>query len=90
MEDEKRLVMMVAAGKALDYKKEKPGADAEEILRKVMRDMKAKRNDKIAAIAAATRAIKYFDETPESGNKTIMQKVMNALPEISRTSNSGN
>lgn len=88
MEDEKRLVMMVAAGKALDYKKEKPSADAEEILRKVMKDVRARRDDKVAAIAAATRAIKYFDETPELGNKAIMQKIMNALPEISRTSSS--
>lgn len=77
-----KLAMMIAAGKALELKTKKPYADTEEILKIVMKDVKAHGNAKIGAIAAATRAIKYKEQSPGAKDKEIMQRVMNESAEI--------
>ena len=77
-----KLMMMVAAGKALDYKNRKPFAGSNEIIQNIVMDIKANGNAKISAIAAANRALKYKEENPKALDKEIMQKVMNETTEI--------
>lgn len=77
-----KLAMMIAASKAIEYKKKKPQADTEEILRHVMRAVNARGDAKIGAIAAATRAVKYKEQNPGAKDKEIMQRVMNESSEI--------
>jgi hypothetical protein len=77
-----KLAMMIAASKAIEYKKKKPYAETEEILRHVMRAVNAHGDAKIGAIAAATRAVKYKEQNPNAKDKEIMQRVMNESSEI--------
>ena len=77
-----KMAMMVAASKAIEYKKKKPHAETEEILRYVMKAIIARGDAKIGAIAAATRAVKYKEQNPDAKDKEIMQRVMNESTEI--------
>ena len=81
-EKDTKVAMMMAAGKALELKRKKPQADTEEILKQVMKDIKASGNAKIGAIAAASRAIKYREQEPGAKDKDIMQRVMNESSDI--------
>jgi hypothetical protein len=83
MNQDGKVVMMIAAGKALGYKKQNPGADHEEILKHVMNNIHGDKESKINAIVAANRALKYIQENPELGDKKVMQKIMDELDEIS-------
>ena len=74
--------MMMAAGKALDYKKSNPDAESAEIMQHIMVNVGATGNAKISAIAAADRALKYKEENPRANDKEIMQRVMNESSEI--------
>ncbi len=79
-----KIAMMIAASKALDYKKINPKADSEEVLQFIMKELKAKGQEKIGAMAAATKALNYLDDSSLS-HKQIMQKVMNDSEEILMT-----
>ena len=86
MDDEKiKIAMMMAASKALDYKKINAKADDDEVLQFVMKEIKANSVAKIGAMAAATKALKYLQETPNAKDKEIMQKVMNESDDILMT-----
>ena len=86
MDDEKiKIAMMMAASKALDYKKINPKADDEEVLQFVMNEIKANSVAKIGAMAAATKALKYLQQSPGAKDKEIMQKVMNESNDILMT-----
>lgn len=80
-----KVAMMVAVGKALDYKKKKPNVDIEEIAKYLMKLIKSQGKMKIASIAAASRAIKYKEQNPRELDKKIMQRVMNDIDEILKT-----
>ena len=77
-----KVFMMVAAGKALDYRTINPSASSNEIMQFVVNGVEAEGSAKIGAIAAADRAIKYKEQNPRSSDKEIMQRIMNETPEI--------
>ncbi len=79
-----KIAMMTAASKALDYKKINPKADSEEVLQFIMKELKAKGQEKIGAMAAATKALNYLEDS-SLNHKQIMQKVMNDSEEILMT-----
>jgi len=79
-----KIAMMTATSKAIDYKRINPKADHEEVLQFIMKDLKAKGQEKIGAVAAASKALKYLED-PSLSNKQIMQKVMNESEEILMT-----
>ena len=80
--DDEKVVMMVAAGKAIDYLNDKPEADSEEVIRYVMKEIrKSGREARIMGVAAANRTIQY-KQTLKIGDKGIMQRIMNELPSI--------
>ena len=81
MED--KVKMMVAVGKALDYMKKKPGADTEETIKHVMKELRLRKDLKIKAIAAGSLALKYKERSKMS-DKEIMQKIMNELDKIAK------
>lgn len=74
--------MMIAAGKALDYKKMNPDAEPNEVIQHVMFSVNAMSSIKINAIAAANRALKYKEQNPKSDDKEILQRIMNESSEI--------
>lgn len=80
-----KVFMMVAAGKALDYKKRNPDAHSNEIIQHIVKDVDALGHVKISAIAAADRAIKYKDQNPKVPDKDIMQRIMDEAVEILET-----
>ena len=77
-----KMVMMTAAGKALDFKKLKPDADVEQITQHLMATIKSQKQAIIAGIAAAIRAVNYKERNPRMSDKEIMQKIMNETNEI--------
>jgi len=77
-----KIIMMVAASKALDYKSKKPLAESNEIIQYVMMNVSAMSNMKISAIAAANRDLKYKEQNPGANNKEIMQRIMDESAEI--------
>jgi len=80
-----KVFMMVAAGKALDYRKRNPDASSNEIIQHVVSEVMSPGHVKVGAIAAADRAIKYKDQNPKMPDKDIMQRIMNEAPEILET-----
>ena len=58
MESDKKVTMIVAASSAVAYKKNKPNADAEEIMKHVMKGMDAKKDAKVFGFAAYNFVIK--------------------------------
>lgn len=79
-----KIAMMTAASKALDYKKINPKADSEEVLQYIMKELRAKGQEKIGAMAAATKALNYLEDSSLS-QKQIMQRIMNDSEEILMT-----
>lgn len=77
-----KVMMVIAAGKALDYKKMNPDAEPNEVIQYVMFSINAMSNIKINAIAAANRALRYKEQNPKSNDKEIMQRIMNEASEI--------
>ena len=77
-----KLAMINAADVVLKYKKQKPEADVEEIIKHVMKSLKVKGKSKIYSIAAANYALKYKEKKPWVKDKEIMQKIMNESGEI--------
>ena len=77
-----KVIMMVAASKALDYKSKKPLAEHNEVIQHVMANVSAVSNMKISAIAAANRALKYKEQNPRANDKEIMQRIMDEASEI--------
>lgn len=80
-----KIAMMIAASKAMDYKKINPKSDSEEVLQFIMKELKAKGQEKIGAMAAASKALKYLEEDSSLTQKQIMQRVMNESEEILMT-----
>jgi len=79
-----KIAMMTAASKALEYKKINPKSDSEEVLQFIMKELKAKGQEKIGAMAAATKALNYLEDS-SLNHKQIMQKVMNDSEDILMT-----
>jgi len=72
-----------SAIKALDYKKNKPNADVEEIMKAIF--LIPSRGDaqvKKGIVVGVSKAVKYAEADPRATNKEIMQKIMNELDEI--------
>ena len=70
------IAMVNAASYALEYQDKNPGADIEEIIRKVMSNLDVLRTDKnlkIFGIAAASEALKLKKENKNKTNKQILQ-----------------
>jgi len=70
------IAMVNAASYALEYQDKNPGADIEEIIRKVMGNLdvlKTKNNLKIFGMAAASEALKLKKENKHKTNKQILQ-----------------
>jgi len=84
---EEKVIMMVAAGKALAFMEKKPRADAEQVLRYVMKEIKADKKEKIGAIAAANFAVKYRQKNPEATSRKIMQEIMKEINNIIKSIN---
>ena len=80
-----KVIMVIAAGKALDYKKINPDAPSNEVIQHVMFSINAMSSIKINAIAAANRALKYKEENPRLEDKMILQRIMNEASEIIET-----
>ena len=80
-----KMLMMVAAGKALDYKKMNPEANSGEVIQHIVNYIEALGHIKISAIAAADRAIRYKEQNPKSDDREIMQRIMNESSEILET-----
>lgn len=80
-----KMLMMVAAGKALDYKKTNPDAHSSEIMQHIVNYIEALGHVKISAIAAADRAIRYKEQNPKANDKEIMQRIMDESSEILET-----
>ena len=79
--EKRRISLMVAASKALDYKKKNPNAEIGEIMHSIMKDNEIIESAKTSAVPAVTRAIKYKEST-NLNDKQILQKIMNEMPEI--------
>ena len=81
-ENDKKVAMMIAASKALEYKKQNPSAIIEEVMQHIINSINVERDAKIAAIASANKAIKYKEQAMK--DKEIMQKIMNESDQILR------
>jgi hypothetical protein len=72
-----------SAIKALDYKRDKPNANVEEIMKAIF--LIPSRGDaqvKKGIVVGISKAIKYAETNPKATNKEIMQRIMNELNEI--------
>lgn len=72
-----------SAIKALEYKKNKPNADIEEIMKAIF--LIPSRGDaqvKKGIVVGISKAIKYAEANPRATDKKIMQRIMNELNEI--------
>jgi len=79
MDDHKVLVMAVAC-KVLDYKRQNPSAELEQIMGYAIRGLKGDEMFKLKAIAVIDRVIKYKQKnTPD---KVVIQKLMSELDQI--------
>jgi len=79
--DKAKIAMMIAVSKALDYKKGKPGADAEEIFQHIMKELPARGFAKAAAIAAVDKAL-YYRDVENAKDRDILQRIMNEVDAI--------
>lgn len=76
------IAMINAANYALEYQDKNPGADIEEIIKKVIENLDAletKRNLKIFGIAAANEALKLKKENKHKTNRQILQMFVNNI-----------
>lgn len=71
-----------SAIKALEYKKNKPNADLEEIMRAVFATARGSSDAKKGVVVGVSKAVKYLEANPTATTKTIMQQIMNELDEI--------
>ena len=74
------IAMINSASYALEYQDKNPGADIEEIIRRVMENLDALRtnkNIKIFGMAAASEALKLKKENKNKTNKQILQMFVN-------------
>ena len=78
----KRISMMVAASKALDYKKNIPNAEIGEIMNSIMKDSEIIESANISAVPVVTRVVKYKENNPGLSDREILQRIMNEIPEI--------
>jgi hypothetical protein len=85
MTQEKKMVMVEAAGCALSYKTKKPSADTEEVIRHVIKTISAKREMKIFGVAAASFVLKYLERNPRATEREVMQKFANETNSILMT-----
>ncbi|HLC87147.1 MAG TPA: hypothetical protein VJH65_02645 [Candidatus Nanoarchaeia archaeon] len=79
---DRKLVMTVAGGAAMSYKKKKPNADVEEILSHVMKVVVSEENAKVFGIAAANYILEYLKKHPNATEKEVMQNLVNEINEI--------
>ena len=86
----KKISMMVAASRALDYKKNNPRAEIDEIMNSIMKDSKIIETADISAVPAVTRVIKYKENNPGLSDREILQRIMNEIPEIMSITESDN
>ena len=74
------IAMVNAASYALEYQDKNPGAEIEEIIRRVIQNLDALRTEKnlkIFGIAAASEALKLRKENKDKTNKQILQMFVN-------------
>jgi hypothetical protein len=77
-----KLAMMLAATKALEYKKEHPDEEVEEMIKHIMHNFPSSSDAKVGAIAAANKAIKYKRGNPKMRDKEIVQMIADESDEI--------
>ena len=80
--EKKKISLMAAASKALDYKKNNQNAGIEEIMRSIMKDNEIIESANISAVPAVARAVKYKESNPGLSDREILQRIMNEIPEI--------
>ena len=74
------IAMINSASYALEYQDKNPGAEIEEIIRRVIQNLDALRTEKnlkIFGIAAASEALKLRKENKDKTNKQILQMFVN-------------
>jgi hypothetical protein len=71
-----------SAIKALDYKKNKPNANIEEIMGVIFTNARGSSDVKKGVVVGVSKAIKYLEANPSATTKGIMQQIMNELDEI--------
>ncbi len=80
--DERKILMIDAATRALNYLKKKPEAIPEEIIKQIMKTFEAERDSKVLVIAAVNEAIKLRQKEKKLSDKQIVQKIMDKSNEI--------
>ena len=86
------IAMINSASYALEYQDKNPGADIEEIIRRVMENLDALRtikNIKIFGMAAASEALKLKKENKHKTNKQILQMFVNTSKSFVEKVNEG-
>ena len=86
------IAMINSASYALEYQDKNPGADIEEIIRKVMGNLdvlRTNKNLKIFGIAAASEALKLKKENKNKTNKQILQIFVNSSKSFVEKVNEG-
>ncbi|MEK6824061.1 MAG: hypothetical protein AABY06_03430 [Nanoarchaeota archaeon] len=74
------IAMVNAASYALEYRDKNPGADIEEIIRKVIEnldDLRTEKSIKVFGIAAVSEILKLKKENKHKTNKQILQMFVN-------------
>jgi len=77
-----KLAMITAASSALDYLKKNPNADSEQVMKHIIRSIKAEGEAKIAGIAAANHVVKFKEKNSEATQKQVMQELSNSMRSI--------
>jgi hypothetical protein len=86
--DNIKIVMIAAINEAIKIKKQKPYADAEDIMPSVLMLISnfSKRDDsRLGAIAAVNSTIKYMNKNPGANEKEIFQFILDNSSEIINT-----
>ena len=78
----RKISIMVAASRALDYKKNNPNAEIDEIMNSIMKDSEIIEFANISSVPAVTRVVKYKENNPSLSDREILQRIMNEIPEI--------
>jgi len=85
-----KLEMITAASSALDYIKKNPNADSEQVMKHIIRSIKAEGEAKIAGIAAANHIVKFKEKNHKATQKQVMQELSNSMGEILKSIESQN
>lgn len=80
--EKKKISVMAAASRALDYKKKNPKAEIEEIMNSIIKDSEIIESANTSAVPAVARAVKYKESNPNLSDREILQRIMNEIPEI--------